>query len=409
MSKPNALRKRWKQVPTTIKDAIRVCIECGIQYLWVDALCLIQDAPDLPRHLDKMTEIYDAAVMTIVAACADSSWTGLSGVSIARPMSQQRMSIRGTALIEALTPPGAALENARWTQRGWTFQEHIFSRRCLIFLNDRVVFQCNRGWNDESINFDYSGRRIRKAKASIRMSLPASRDNFDFLSFVECFCKLELTYDSDALNACRGVIAWLEQNGTQFFWATPISRMLDGLDFESEGLERRPDYPSWCWLGWRRPHAQGKSYQKFHDRGPNIDLYPLCKIDILSLRNDHKSDTSGFDARQLLASDLDKLLVLDTYVANLRDLEGSLPSREDLEHSDFRPLFLTYNDHEAFTIEVVGLTQEFYREEVAGSFYVNCLIVKTDVRRVSERIGVGRVEISKWLTAEVKERTVYLI
>jgi len=413
MSKPNALRERWNQVPTTIKDAIRVCIEFGIQYLWVDALCLVQDAPDLPRHLDKMTEIYDAAVMTIVAACADSSWTGLSGVSIARPMSQHRVSFGSMALIEPLPPLGTELENARWTQRGWTFQEHIFSRRCLIFLENRVVFQCNDGWTDESIDFDYRGRGLRHAKASTRMSLPALSprgENFSFLPFVECFCKLELTYDSDALNACRGVIAWLEQNDTEFFWATPTNRMLAGLDFGTEALERRPDYPSWSWLGWRRPHPQEKGYQKFYGRRTSsIGHDGLCKIDIPSLRSDHKSHALGFDTSQLSASDLDKLLLLETQVASFSDLEGALFSRDDSERRKVRPDLLTHNVLGACRIELVRLAREFNWGDSEEPLYVICLIVKTDLRRVSERIGEGRVELSMWQTAVVEERTVYLI
>jgi hypothetical protein len=250
ISKPYALKEPLNRVPTTIKDAIKICLGCGIPHLWVDALCLIQDEPDLSGHLDKMTEIYDAAFITIVVVCGDSSWTGLSGVSTARTMSQKRVPIGNMGLIEALPPLGAELENTRWTQRGWTSQEHIFSRRCLIFLENRVIFQRNRGWIDESIEFDYCGwQGVDEAKASTRLSLPADRDEFEFLRFVECFCKLELTYDSDTLNSCKGTIAWLEKNGTRFFWATPTSNMLDGLDFEAGGLKRRLDYSSWAWLG----------------------------------------------------------------------------------------------------------------------------------------------------------------
>jgi len=413
MSKPNALSKLWDQVPTTIKDAIRVCIEFGIQYLWVDALCLIQDAPDLPRHLDKMTEIYDAAVMTIVAACADSSWTGLSGVSIARPMAQHRVSFGSMALIEPLPPLGSDLENARWTQRGWTFQEHIFSKRCLIFLENRVVFQCSNGWNDESIDLDYQGKGFRHVQASTRMSLaalPVRGSSFDFLSFVECFCQLELTYDSDALNACRGVIAWLEQDDMQFFWATPTNRMLAGLDFGTEALERRLDYPSWSWLGWRRPHAQEKGYQKFYGRRTSyVGPEGLCKVDIPSLRNDHKSHAPGFDTLQLSASDLDKLLLLKTQVASFSDLEGALLSRDDSERHQTRPLLSTHNALGACRIELVRFELEFNWGDSEEHLYVLCLIVKTDVRGVSERIGEGRVRLDKWQTAVIEERTVYLI
>ena len=406
MSKRNALRKQWDQVPTTIKDAIKVCNKCGIRYLWVDALCLIQNAPDLPQHLGKMTEIYDTAVMTIVAACASSSWTGLSGVSIAR-LSQHRVSIGKIALIEALPPLGAELENSRWSQRGWTFQEHIFSRRCLFFLQSRVVFQCHGGWIDESIDCDYSGLILEQAIILTRMSLPASKYRFDFLCFVECFCRLELTYDSDTLKACSGVIAWLEQKGTQFFWATPTHRIVDGLDFETKGLERRPGYPSWSWLGWRRPHAQDKSSQGFFSSRKLIETKDLCKIDILSPNNDQRREASEFETLQLSANDLDKLLMMEAPVANFSELEGALLCRDDLEHCDIRPHFSAYNDDEACKIELVGLTQEF--DLMVTPLYVKCLIIKTNVRGLSERIDVARVELSKWQTAEVNDRVAYLI
>ncbi|KAK3612767.1 hypothetical protein LTR56_028250, partial [Elasticomyces elasticus] len=263
MSKPQALSERWDEVPTTIKDALNVCLQCDIPYLWIGALCLVQDAPDLAEHLDEMTEIYDTATLTIIAACGESSWSGLSGASAKRPVSQRNVELGSLGLVEALRPFGLDLELARWTQRGWTFQEHIFSRRCLIFLENRVVFQCNRGWIDESIDFDYGGRRLSRAKASTMLSLPASEDGFYCSDFVECFCKLELTYDSDTLNACKDTVSWLEQNGTEFFWGTPTNDLIGGLDFGAERLERRDQYPSWSWLGWRRPETNAQGYQRF--------------------------------------------------------------------------------------------------------------------------------------------------
>jgi hypothetical protein len=409
MSKHKALRERWNRVPTTIKDAIKVCIECDIPYLWVDALCLIQNAPDLSLHLDKMTEIYDAAVMTIVAACGNSSWTGLSGVSKARPRSQKRVPIGSMGLIEALPPLGVELEKTRWTQRGWTFQEHIFSKRCLIFLENRVVFQCNRGWIDESIDFDYCGRRLSEAKASTRLSLPAEKDEFYFLDFVECFCKLELTYDSDTLNACKGTMAWFERNGTRFFWATPTNNMLGGLDFEAEGLKRRVDYPTWSWLGWGRPNTQEKRYQKFSkSQGANVRSEALCKIDIPSLNSNYTTELPRFTTLQLSVGEWDKLLALKAPVTDPSNLEGALSFSHD-EDANIRPLCPVHNDHEAWKLELVGLEQEYEVEPYGRPLFVTCLIIKTDARGVSERIGVGRVELPKWQAAEVKERTVYLI
>lgn len=33
----------WQQLPRTFQDAIRITRELGVPYLWIDALCIIQD------------------------------------------------------------------------------------------------------------------------------------------------------------------------------------------------------------------------------------------------------------------------------------------------------------------------------------------------------------------------------
>lgn len=69
---------RVMQLPQTIQDAIRVTRELGIRYLWVDALCIIQDSPndDWPREAAQMPEIYKNAMVTISAAAATDTTQG---------------------------------------------------------------------------------------------------------------------------------------------------------------------------------------------------------------------------------------------------------------------------------------------------------------------------------------------
>lgn len=66
------------RLPQTIQDAIRVTRELKIRYLWVDALCIIQDSldDDWPREAGRMPEIYKNAVVTISAAAATDSSQG---------------------------------------------------------------------------------------------------------------------------------------------------------------------------------------------------------------------------------------------------------------------------------------------------------------------------------------------
>jgi hypothetical protein len=58
-----------ERLQQTLKDAIRTAKEIGIVYLWVDALCIIQDSEaDKRREISRMDQIYRNALFTIVAA-----------------------------------------------------------------------------------------------------------------------------------------------------------------------------------------------------------------------------------------------------------------------------------------------------------------------------------------------------
>jgi len=55
----------------------------GERYLWVDALCIIQDdSMDKEWQIARMGSIYSSAVFTIVAACGVDADAGLPGVRL---------------------------------------------------------------------------------------------------------------------------------------------------------------------------------------------------------------------------------------------------------------------------------------------------------------------------------------
>lgn len=64
-------------LPKTLKDATIVTTLLGISYLWIDALCIIQDdSQDLDKELALMPMIYGNAAITIVASRAESVTEG---------------------------------------------------------------------------------------------------------------------------------------------------------------------------------------------------------------------------------------------------------------------------------------------------------------------------------------------
>lgn len=73
-------------LPATIMEAIRLVELPNERYLWVDCLCVIQDAGSehMDRMLQAMAHIYASAEFTIVAAADKHANHGLSGISTER-------------------------------------------------------------------------------------------------------------------------------------------------------------------------------------------------------------------------------------------------------------------------------------------------------------------------------------
>jgi hypothetical protein len=65
----------WSTLPKTFQDALKITRELGIDYIWIDSLCIVQDSEeDWRQESREMGLIYERARVTIAAAgAADSS------------------------------------------------------------------------------------------------------------------------------------------------------------------------------------------------------------------------------------------------------------------------------------------------------------------------------------------------
>jgi len=69
-----------KQLPKTFQDCIFVCRTLGVQYLWIDAVCIIQDdidGADWKRESIRMADIYRHSLLTISATWGYDPDSGL--------------------------------------------------------------------------------------------------------------------------------------------------------------------------------------------------------------------------------------------------------------------------------------------------------------------------------------------
>lgn len=137
-------------LPQTLVDAVHVTRSLGIQYLWVDALCIIQDSiEDWEKEAEQMAIIYEKAYLVIAASSSSSAKQGFLGHQRqSRPYHLTLPEHYGMPIvIGARRRPCSGFHDAYdpmdpLAQRAWAFQEQHMSTRCLIFSIDELQWMC---------------------------------------------------------------------------------------------------------------------------------------------------------------------------------------------------------------------------------------------------------------------------
>jgi hypothetical protein len=246
------------QPSRTIVDAVEVTKLLGYRYLWVDALCIIQDnAQDLKQNVNIMDEIYNNAVLTIVGAAGANAEHGLPGVSLSRTEQQARIIIDGTIVANMLEPADGAITFSRWNTRGWTYQERMLSRKLLMFTSSQVFYQCHRGCNfQEQFRLRSECNHLAPFDPRAVLDLESRSTWETYALAVAEYTKRSLGDPNDKLRAFEGLTNFLASPlQTHFFFGLPVSLFDVALLWAFvEPVDRGlPTFPSWCWAGWNGP------------------------------------------------------------------------------------------------------------------------------------------------------------
>ncbi|KAI1762084.1 HET-domain-containing protein [Hypoxylon sp. FL1150] len=244
-------------IPLTIRHAMAFVQKMGERYLWVDALCIIQDN-DAHKHTEitKMAAIYANASVTIIVSDVSNSNSGINalpGISDQRSVKQTVHSLtRNLAVIETDYYRGTS---SIWSKRGWTLQERLFSRRRIVFQQNWVRWECQCAtWNEISNAnnlFDDDKPSIFAAK-----EVP---DVEELSKIITEYNTMELTFPEDALLAFSGIASALGRTYNGLISGIPVSLFHIGLLWQPVRTLRQripkhpkvdPCLPTWSWAGW---------------------------------------------------------------------------------------------------------------------------------------------------------------
>lgn len=265
-------RSTCLKVPSVIRHAVALVSQLGERYLWVDSLCIPQDDPEcLQRHIRHMASIYEAALFTLVAADglnAEHRIVGIRGVSRARELPP---ALKLTSRLRLRARGSFDILNSAWASRGWTLQEHIFSKRKLVFVHGSVQWICQESRSFEDLCQEFPSNRGTSTKDQpFDQELESVGDlalNYPKISQLETLLHLysrrHLTYEADVLNAVEAIFTANHQAFPHgFIWGPPIdffdSVLLWSGTRRRFGLKRRrgsrfssqSHFPSWSWTGW---------------------------------------------------------------------------------------------------------------------------------------------------------------
>lgn len=279
----------------TIQDALKVTRALNMRYLWVDAICILQDSDQDKNHeLANMCNIYRNSAVTVFATSASNSQEGFL---------HPRKPPNPATLIPFWNVDGelgtVSLRMEGWydddeepiNRRGWTFQERFLSPRSLFYASHTLQYQCQRGTVNlgGSINIpaSFGDLRLPSTCSDLRLQPKSEATDMQELGrmwayIVSGYSARKLSNIEDKLTAFAGVAEALEP----LFLGLYISGLWTGetlprtLLWQASATEPYipcPDYtaPSWSWASLNSPIRFSSMYMDHTHEWYHTDILEL--------------------------------------------------------------------------------------------------------------------------------------
>ncbi|KAL7933037.1 heterokaryon incompatibility domain-containing protein [Trichoderma chlorosporum] len=255
---------KLENLQQSIQDAIFATRKLGFRYLWIDALCIIQDcAIDKSTEISRMASIYKNASVTIAASTSENAAHGFlaQNLQIYCPDYQIDIPIAENTMGTVYLSVEPYEPDHPLDKRGWTLQEFMLSSRMLIFSDYELLWQC------KEMDLRSVSRRGLEYLQPLE-SLPWTvfendtepyYGNLDYdklylwKTIVQQYTDRKLTDPTDKLKAIMGITSELETlwHDTNIYglWKKWFIQLLAWYkpDVEREEKRNLERAPSWSW------------------------------------------------------------------------------------------------------------------------------------------------------------------
>ncbi|KAK1248520.1 hypothetical protein MKX08_006740 [Trichoderma sp. CBMAI-0020] len=303
----------YSAMPKAYQDTVHVARVLGVKYIWIDALCIIQDdREDWEKESRMMAEIFQHSLATLILLRTASCNEGFleRNPSIKINYHNRQWGVRGSFFLRHIPfsyldaesairdypsfsnrPVSLELRHSPWQTRGWTFQEDMFSMRKLYFGQLMMYWDSLKPVDimrtEDTIIDDRLNRLGKSGELSIVHSSEPWRGDYDYDGWyypMLNYCQKNLTYETDRLSAVSSYAKLVgSKSGDTYvagLWKKDLHR---GLLWKIGRMQRRTfqtlmrqlsnpsEYiaPSWSW-------ASHNSMLHF-DLSDGI-MQPECKV-----------------------------------------------------------------------------------------------------------------------------------
>jgi hypothetical protein len=261
-------------LPTTFLHAVEATRRLGLDYLWIDSLCIIQDSSkDWENESSLMSKVYSGCYVNLAATHAEDSSGGLFVERDPESIVQLRLdlNLKGCepGVYYGLSDSQAGFSvhresDSALARRAWVFQERLHAPRTLHFGPEQIVFECcvTRASEGCPSGLDWLDTYQTFKQRFCHFRLPKSlAGQWQLGTFwkdvIEHYTSLKITKESDVLVALSGLASEMSSvAGPDDLYAAGMWRsdLPMSLMWHPIGSVSKPDTflaPSWSWASLR--------------------------------------------------------------------------------------------------------------------------------------------------------------
>ena len=137
----------FETLPIVFQQAMQVARHLGVEYIWIDSLCIIQDSEkDWELESAKMCDYYENAYLTISTATSPKPSIPFLGPRDIKwsPIELQLVTEHGSEPMLAQRIATTPEEQGKLFTRGWAWQESAMSSQMIYFTPSELIWECSK-------------------------------------------------------------------------------------------------------------------------------------------------------------------------------------------------------------------------------------------------------------------------